>query len=203
MMRPVTPLYLFIERTRPRLLTSYCPLNSSIGFHCSCSIIFFFIVRIIGFHESPSCSRLVLLHLLAGVALGLLVRLDVARNTQRFEVRWVVCQPLHLLLGLGRFDRCLVVHVNGSGHESFALAPLTQRMLLKVRTSQLLPSSVIQQSLVSWITAHGSTSNGRTPSINPSSASPLNSPSLSCNSGSSGTSLSSKWMRCCCALSGS
>ena len=152
-------------------------------------------VRVIRFHESPSSSLLVGFHLLLAMAVHLLMRLDVAGNAQRFQVSLVVCQPLHLLLSLGCFDWHLVVYVYGRAHEPFALAPLAQRMCLQVCTTDVLPPGRVQQSLVSWVTAHGSWSNGLNPSYSkPSSAFPLNSPSLSCNSGRSGTSLSSKWM---------
>ena len=152
-------------------------------------------IRVIRFHESPSSSRLVGFHLLLAMAVHFLMGLDVTRNAKCFEVRWVVCQPLHLLFSLGRLDRCLVMHVNGSGHEPLALAPLTQWMRLQVCTTDVLPPGRVQQPLVSLVSAHGSWSNGRKLSYSkPSSAFPLNSPSLSCNSGRSGTSLSSKWM---------
>ena len=69
-------------------------------------------IRVVCFHESSVSSRLVLLHLLLCVALGLLMGTDVTRDAQRFKVRWVVCQPLHLLLSLGRLHRFLVMHIN-------------------------------------------------------------------------------------------
>ena len=50
MIRPTIPPYLFIERTRPRLLTSYSPLNSAIGLHSSliiCPSIFQMIVVVV------------------------------------------------------------------------------------------------------------------------------------------------------------
>lgn len=69
-------------------------------------------VGVIRFHESPSSSLLIGFHLLLAMAVHLLMRLDVARNTQRFEVHWVVCQPLHILLGLGRLDGRFVVNIH-------------------------------------------------------------------------------------------
>ena len=71
-------------------------------------------VRVIRFHESPSSSRLVLLHLLLGVASHLLMRLDVARNTQRLQVvaTHVVCKVFHLLLSLGRLDGRFVMNIH-------------------------------------------------------------------------------------------
>ena len=85
-----------------------------------------------------SSSLLVGFHLFLAMASHLLMGLDMARDAQRLQVvaTNIVGQILHLLLSLGRLDGCLVVHIDSSTHEAFTLAPLAQRVLLKVRSSE-------------------------------------------------------------------
>ena len=121
-------------------------------------------VRIIRFHEPPPCSRLVFLHLLFCMAVHLLVGLDVARDAQQFDVADIVCQPLHRLLSLGRLYWYLMVAVNSggdvaagqnSGGYTLSSASLAQASSPLPHLSLYLgPSWRVQQSLVSFVSAH-------------------------------------------------
>lgn len=86
-------------------------------------------VRIVCFHESPSCSLLVLGHLFLLMRAHFLMGLDVAIDTQQLDVRWIVSPRLHAVGTFNRvstFDWLDVVAVNARGNESLALAPLAQ-----------------------------------------------------------------------------
>jgi hypothetical protein len=94
-----------------------------------------------------------------------LVRLDVARDAQGFEVvaTKIVCQPLHLLLSLGRLHRLLVMHVNRTcdvtvwqytSRYALTSTPFAQWMFAKVVGAYRLPPLRVQQLLVSWVSAH-------------------------------------------------
>jgi hypothetical protein len=52
------------------------------------------------------------------------VGLDVAGNAQQLDVVHIVCQSLHILFGLGRLYRHLVMTVNTGGDIPFPSAPL-------------------------------------------------------------------------------
>ena len=110
------------------------------------------IVWVVGFHEALPCPLLVGLHLLAGVAPHLLVGLDVAGDAQQLDVVDVVGQPLHLLFGLGRLDRHLVMTVNAGGDiwhttlgNAVSLASLAKSASpLPHHPLYLMPSLVVQ-----------------------------------------------------------
>ena len=126
-------------------------------------VLFIYKVWIIRFHESPSCSRLVLLHLLLGVAQHLLMRLDVTGNTQQSDVADIVGQPFHLLLRSPRFNRHDMMAVNTRSYvwfatllNSFLVAPLAQSVGSSPHDAlHLFPSLVVQQLGVTWVSAHG------------------------------------------------
>ena len=54
----------------------------------------------------------------------------VTTYAQRLKIAWIEAQLLHLLQCARRFDRCLMVHVDRTAHESFSLAFFAQRVLL-------------------------------------------------------------------------
>ena len=101
----------------------------------------------------PSC--LVLLHLLLSVSVHRLVGLDVAGYAEQTAVAWRVCQSLHLLNALGCLHWRDVVHIHPWRVDALLKAFLAQSVgSLEHLSSQHLPSPIIQQLLVSWVSAH-------------------------------------------------
>lgn len=86
-----------------------------------------FIVRIILFEKSPSFQFLALFHGLGIVTSEFMVRLNMARHTQQFDIVHIVCQPLHRIrvVRVCRLYWYLMVAIYTGGYESLALAPLT------------------------------------------------------------------------------
>ena len=86
------------------------------------------IVRVVGFEEPSTCSRLVLRHLFFLMRVHLLVRLDVARDAQQFDVLRVVRPRLHAVRsihGVSAFDGLDVMAIDSGGYESFAPTAFT------------------------------------------------------------------------------
>ena len=84
-----------------------------------------------------------------------LVYLDVTGDAQQLAVVRVVCQSLHLLHRLRLFNGSDVMHVHAWGDEALSLAQLAQASGTSEHLgSQQLPPLVVQQSLVSWVSAH-------------------------------------------------
>jgi hypothetical protein len=52
--------------------------------------------------------------------------LDMTIDTQQATVVWIVCQPFHIVLSLGRLDRNNVVAIDTGANVSFFQAPLAQ-----------------------------------------------------------------------------
>ena len=115
-------------------------------------------VRVIRFHESPSSSRLVLRDLLLCMGAHVLMHLDVAGNAQQLAVVGIVTPCTHSVWSFNRlrlFDRSDVMHVHAWGYEALSLAQLAQAVGTSEHLGpQQLPPLVIQQSLVSWVSAH-------------------------------------------------
>ena len=102
----------------------------------------------------PSC--LVLGYLLLGVSVHRLVGLDVAGYAEQTAVGWRVCQSLHLLHALGCLHWRDVVYIHPWRVDALLKAFLAQSVgALEHLSSQQLPSLIIQQLLVSWVSAHG------------------------------------------------
>ena len=119
-------------------------------------------VWVIRFHESPSSSRLVGLHLLLGVASRLGVNLDVTILTHQHDVVRVVTSGTHTVWAfnrVGTFDGSDVVAVQlrrtATSDDAFLHAHLAQSVgTLPHDSLHLLPLLAIQQLLVSWVSAH-------------------------------------------------
>ena len=86
-------------------------------------------VRIVRFHESPSRSRLVLLHLLLCMGFGFGVGLDVAGDTEQTDVVNIVAESFHLLHRSTRLygNDVMAVELGGqaTSNDAFFFASLT------------------------------------------------------------------------------
>lgn len=106
----------------------------------------------------PSLEAVILTLLVGLLAMASLfgMHLDMTWNTQSLQVvaMHIEAQSLHLLNGVCRLHRHLVMHIDSRAHMSIQLAPLTQRMLTQVLLSQQLPPLRVQQPLVSLVAAH-------------------------------------------------
>ena len=113
------------------------------------------IVWIVPFHESLMPSCLVLGYLLLGVSEHSLVRLDVAGYAEQTAVGWIVGESLHLLYALATLYWYDMVHVHTRRVDTLLKAFLAQSVgALEHLSSQHLPSLIVQQLLVSWVSAH-------------------------------------------------
>ena len=111
-------------------------------------IVFWFVVRVVAFHESLACSLLVLLHLLLGMRPHVLMHLDMAGDTQQHDVVGIIASGSHTVGAfhcLGLLNRSDVMHVHAWRDDAFLQAHLAQSVgASEHRSTQQLPPWAVQ-----------------------------------------------------------
>ena len=86
---------------------------------------------------------------------------DMAGNAKQAHIIRIKTELLHLLLSLRRFNRHNMMAVHSRSDDAFLQTILTQAVGSQPhRALCLCPTLRVEQSLVSFISAHGSTSKG-------------------------------------------
>lgn len=115
-------------------------------------------VRVVAPHEVCALLLLALLYVLAGMAPQLNMSSDMVGYAQKSAVVHVVGQPFHFLNSAARLNGYHMVTVNARRYYALLHALLAQTVgplpHLHLHASLSPPSLVVQQSLVSFVSAH-------------------------------------------------